>query len=62
LTLKSLSVDVDPNALKDTCDYSCFLARSDEYQHFNVYANWQAHADAALLLDYGHQAGPSARI
>ena len=32
-TLKSLSANIHPNALKDTYDYSCFLARSTKYQH-----------------------------
>jgi hypothetical protein len=32
-TLKPLSTDFDLNALKDTYDYSCFLARSYGYHH-----------------------------
>jgi hypothetical protein len=31
-TLESLSADFHINALKDTYEHSCFLARSNEYQ------------------------------
>ena len=33
----SLSDDFNINALKDTYDYSCFLARLDEYRHLMTY-------------------------
>jgi hypothetical protein len=32
-SFKSLSADFNPNALKDTYDHSCFLARSNKYRH-----------------------------
>ena len=31
--IKWISADFNLNALKDTYDYSCFLARSTKYQH-----------------------------
>jgi hypothetical protein len=34
----SSSADFNLNALKDTYDYSCFLARLDEYRHSMTYA------------------------
>ena len=30
--------DFNLNVLKDTCDYSCFLARLDEYRHLMTYS------------------------
>ena len=47
-TLKSLSADFNPNALKDTYEYSCFLARSNEYQHLMTLTSTPWHAPAAL--------------
>jgi hypothetical protein len=34
----SFNADFNLNALKDTHDYSCFLARLDEYRHLMTYS------------------------
>ena len=51
--LKSLSADFNPNALKYTYDYSCFLARSTKYQHLMTSTSTPTVGQAEAIAEIG---------